>query len=292
MKYKIYCNNKEYKVPSATVYGYGDVIKAPWHEDVAIKLWDGDTLYIRTDDEDDGGSNYVIYTSLESGNAHGVFYISQDGSITQSSYNWVCSGEVLQNYGDYIRIYKFGDYEDIYDTEIGDNAGSEWDCRTHGSLVIILKFDRDAQGNNVWRLIDPSIAKYNGQWIDLLTMNERLFISSYARTRYGENGFYYIFESGNEGLGLLVDRSDTSVYCESFCGWFGNCSPNEDFDLYVYHCGEGFYETDLYGSIQDYYDWDEVNNFFLSQNIQPTILRYNADTELWYLVQEGTRYDY
>ena len=38
MKYKIYCNNKEYKVPSATVYGYGDVIKAPWGEDVAIRL--------------------------------------------------------------------------------------------------------------------------------------------------------------------------------------------------------------------------------------------------------------
>ena len=38
MKYKIYCNNKEYKVPSATVYGYGDVIPIVFGEDVAVRL--------------------------------------------------------------------------------------------------------------------------------------------------------------------------------------------------------------------------------------------------------------
>lgn len=38
MKYKIYCNNKEYKVPSATVYGYGDVFPIKLGEDVAVRL--------------------------------------------------------------------------------------------------------------------------------------------------------------------------------------------------------------------------------------------------------------
>lgn len=293
MKYKIYCNNKEYKVPSATVYGYGDVIPIVFGEDVAVRLWDGDIAYLKKDYADNG-DDYALYFSLESGYCSSVFYINPiDGWIDQSAYGWICSGDTFQEYGHFLRIYKFGEYEDIYDTEIGDNVYAEDSCRKHGTLVGILQFTTNVNGEEVWRFLDPTIVQYNGQWLELPTMRERLFISSFAQTRDGD-GYYYLFESGTEGLGLIKDRDSTNVYAESYRGWFGDGYPAADRELYIYHCGDLYDFMDYHNADypDNFFDFDGLNSYFANYNIQPTILRYNEDTELWYLVQEGTRYDY
>ena len=284
MKYKIYCHNKEYKVPSATVYGYGDVFPIKLGEDVAVRLWDGDIAYLKKDYDESNDDYFCLYFATESGAIMNVHYFNLDrDSHSQASVNgWLCTGIIFQEYGDFIRIYNTG---------MDSGGRAEEECRKHGKLVGIFQFTTDEEGNEIWRMIDPTIVKYNGQWIELPRMNDRLFISSVACTSDGL-GYYYVFESGSEGLGLIVDHDDLSVYGESYEGWFGGYYPREDRDLYIYHCGEGFYDHDWYASINDYFDFDEMNSFFLSQNIQPTILRYNEDTERWYLVQEGTRYDY
>ena len=46
MKYKIYSNGKYYKIPNQEVNTFGDLITAEWDKEVAIRLLDGDTLYL------------------------------------------------------------------------------------------------------------------------------------------------------------------------------------------------------------------------------------------------------
>lgn len=298
MKYKIYCGDKQYKIPKVKLNGYGDVVKAPWGEDVALKLLDGDTVYLKKDWDIDGNGMPVLYINLESGNCCSVFYSSPaNGSVYQTGYNWICQNDILAgDSGDVIRIYKFGDESFIYDTGLeSTDFYAENNCKKYGTLVAIIAFIYDNDGDEAWRLVDPNNVTYNGQWIDLPAMNDRLFISSMAYTEDGF-GFYYLFESGAEGVGFLKDAYSDSIYMESYEGWFGGERlPQVDDEIWIYQCGDGWYEfqEDREEYFKDsFFDFQTVIPWFNIYLGQPIIVRYNEDTHRWDLIQEGDRNDF
>ena len=105
-------------------------------------------MYLQKDDAD-SGYDYVLYSSLESGLEYSIFYVSYaNWEIDQSgSSGWLCYPDTLQEYGDFLRIYKF--YEDPYDLGIGGEINDEQNCRKAGTLVAILQFTTDANGEEV-----------------------------------------------------------------------------------------------------------------------------------------------
>lgn len=92
-------------------------------------------------------------------NVH-YFNVDHDSHSQASVNGWLCTGIIFQEYGDFIRIYKF---EDDYSTGMDSGGRAEEECRKHGKLVGIFQFTTDAEDNEIWRMIDPTIVKYNGQ---------------------------------------------------------------------------------------------------------------------------------
>lgn len=295
MKYKIYCGDKQYKIPNIKLNGYGDLIKAPWEEDVAIKLLDGDTLYI-TKTLWEGESPTLLF-SLESGYCCSVFYddtVNNDVISQSGDSGWICDWNTLGGFDAIIRIYKFGDYESVYDIEgdIGSLIDSEVICRKHGKLVAVLKY-LDGPDGEYWRVIDPT-ASLIGQTIALPKMNDEIFISNMARVMGNELGYYYVFESGAESIGFLKDTFSNTYLYQSQAGWFAPYrGPQEDDELVIYQCGTGWYDWQEYtgNSFTEFNHTDPaVFEWFNSNLGKPLILRYNGTT--WDLIQEGDRNDF
>ena len=105
-------------------------------------------MYLQKDNAE-SGYDYVLYSSLESGLDYSIFYVSPINEyVDQSgSSGWLCFPDTLQEHGDFLRIYKF--YEDPYDLDVGGEINDEQSCRQAGTLVAILQFTTDANGEEV-----------------------------------------------------------------------------------------------------------------------------------------------
>ena len=294
MKYKIYSNGKVFKLPEAKLVGYGELCSASWDLEVGFPTLDGDILYVtRTINPDDDCP--VIILSTESGAGCSAFYTSRaNGSIAQSSHNWLGSWDLAGESGDVLRVYKFGEVEDLYDLSWidGNSLGDESYCRKHGRLVAVLVLIFDGDDEGYWRLVDPCNLTHVGQTIKLTNMQDSLFVSNDFAYNCGEPGIYYVFDSGTEGVGWYYRNN--KILGQSYAGWFGDsvggCCKGDE--IYIFHCGQGLYEYfDWAGSyFDDWGDREEAIAWLRSELGEPLIIRYNGSS--WDLVQEGTRNDF
>ena len=295
MKYTIYSNGKSYKIPNQNI-AFGNLIKAEWEKEIAIKLSDGDTLYLTKTLYDDSGW-HTLLVSLESGLCCSAFYLdpANDCIAQCGDSGWMSSEWLLTDSDAILRIYKFGDYENTYDLDSAEVNDEKW-CRKHGYLAAILKFIVDYDTNEeYWYIIDPN-NPISGQNIYLPNMQDTLFISKWAKTEDGP-GFYYTFESGAEGVGFFIPDGDIpNGYIESYEGWFGSTDfYAEGSRLLIFQCGDGLYEYFEYYKNDGIYwdDWDDQQatlDWMYEEFGIPIELSY--DGTKWNLLQEGTRNDF
>jgi hypothetical protein len=83
----------------------------------------------------------------------------------------------------------------------------------------VIYFYSDDAENYFFRTIDPTGSKeFVGQTIKLPTIGDKIFISNVAQTQDG-NGFYFTFDSGEEGIGFfLPDGDGENGFIESYEG--------------------------------------------------------------------------
>lgn len=301
MKYKIYHGGTQYRFPrtNTKITGYGDLI--PVRKDgymTQIPMLNGDTLYISREVSDDGNDTPALVFDSDNGWWYSIFYSSiSNQAVQQSSHGWLCTDMLMQTTGDSIRVYYFGE-DAAYDGNEG--IGDEQYCKNHGTNVLTLKVVLDKEGKEYFRVVNPDNLRYNGQTIDLPSMQTTLFISGFARVQDG-TGFFCTFDDGSGGVGFVFDNGE--CMCQSSSSWFGDCSPMEDWQLHIFHVGY----LNLYEYLREVSGFDSVtdwaNDLGLPQPVtfqdyyelcrddlgEPIILTYTGSR--WELDQEGTRND-
>ena len=302
MKYKIYHGGTQYRFPrtNTKITGYGDLI--PVRKDgyvTQIPMLNGDTLYISRQVSDDGNDTPALVFDSEGGWWYSIFYNSiSNQAVQQSSHGWLCTDMLMQTTGDSIRVYYFGE-DAAYDGY--DEIADEQYCKNHGTNVLTLKVVLDEEGKEHFRVVNPDNLRYNGQTIDLPSMQTTLFISGFAQVAYGEAGFFCAFDDGSGGVGFVFDNGE--CMCQSSSSWFGSCSPMEDWQLHIFHIGY----LNLYEYLKEVSGFDSVpdwaNDVGLPQPVtfrdyyelcradlgEPIILTFTGSR--WELDQEGTRND-
>ena len=293
MKYKIYSNGKSFKIPGQILNSYGEIIVTPRSEEVAIKLDDGDTLYLTIDNDLDESGWNCIYFNLESGECCNLFYISPaNATFSQASTSgWVCTEAIDLEYGDLIRVYKYdSNWYDSNQECINDEAS----LRAYGATcVLMLKLEDEETDSKIkWRRIHPSSAQCAGQTINLPALDDKITINSLGTT-HGEVGFYFTLESGTATCAYcFFDGVSAGYWQQTGYNWIGGI-PYEGTELHVYHLSYGdLYEFIDSSSLGEDYEWALQNptefKAYFDNEAMPTILRYQGGK--WILVQEGNRY--
>lgn len=295
MQYKVYNDGKEYRICDAQTQGFGDVAVIVEDEYIKLRSNTGEEIMIKSN-YGTGNWDQQIDLAIQSGDAFSAFYINpEDLNYHQTGYNSFYEQDNLFIDSQYIRIWKFDGYSDLYDpTDISWAANSENECKKVGGVLIgIIKFIQK-DGKNYWRLIDPTIPQYGGTYIDLPTMQDTLYVSGNECGLESELGVYYTFESGDEGVGFYLERG-TNVIQQSYQGWFGSIYPEQQDRIHIYHCGEGYYEYCDYFGLNYNEPWqlptnEEREDWFVHQFSTPTIIEYNGTK--WVLIQEGEKNDF
>ena len=293
MKYKIYSNGTAFKIPGQILNSYGEIIVTPRSEEVAIKLDDGDTLYLTIDNDlDETGCN-CIYFHLESGECCNLFYISPaNAAFSQaSSSGWVSTDVIDIEYGDIIRVYKYD--SEWYDAD-QECMNDEAKLIAYGATcVLMLKLEDEETDSKIkWRRIHPSSTQCAGQTINLPTLEDKITINSLGVTHH-EVGFYFTLESGAATCAYCFSEGVSAGHWQQTgYNWIG-FTPYEGTELHVYHLSyEDIYEFIAGSGMGGDYEWvlqnpTEFKSFFNEEAI-PTILRYQNGK--WVLIQEGNKY--
>lgn len=287
MKYRVYSNGKSYILPTQSIASFGDKVSA--RAGGQFSLLGGETLYIEPKQSD------CINLSLKSGNEFIAYYTMPGvGSIHTGHGSLYDRDDLYDHDNSILRIWNVGtsiyDFRDYFENKTGEQLEfSEEELKAGGAIIIgTIIYNIDSDGNGYWRLIDPTPYKYGGQYFVLETVVDTLYISGEAGV-HSENGLYYTFESGTEGVGYYI--RDNQFICQTCNQYFGDCTPQEGDTIKIFHCGRGLYE--YFEEIgKGTWDWalsqDGLNvsyNWCYTEFGEPFILVFNDGK--WILQWEG-----